>query len=166
MCCDTAYAWPSLPNHCTPVHSVTLRHRLLCTPSLSTQADCFWSKQACSHKEPSMLMTLVCCRAIDYSNFGPLVFPLLKVFFTPHPFGGQRRLIDITPSEVNAVARYTGLQLYKDDLFFSLDSVQVSPEECQELLRQLHALVDTIVQESPHPFDRYSFPHACVPSLK
>ena len=111
-----------------------------------------------------MLMTLASMRrAINYSNFGPLVFPLLKLFFTPHPFGGQRRLIDTTPSEVNAVARYTGLQLYKDDLFFSLDPVQVSPEECQELLRQLHALVDTIVQESPHPFDRYSFPHACFP---
>ena len=95
-------------------------------------------------------------RAIDYSNFGPLVFPLLKLFFTPHPFGGERRLLDTTPSEANAVARYSGLQLYKDDLFFSLDSVQVSPQECQELLRQLHALVNTIIQESAHPFDRYS----------
>ena len=95
------------------------------------------------------------CRAIDYSNFGPLVFPLLKLFFTPHPFGGERRLLDTTPSEANAVARYTDLQLYKNELFFSLDAVQVSPEECQKLLRQLHGLVDTIVQESAHPFDRY-----------
>ena len=95
------------------------------------------------------------CRAIDYSSFGPLVFPLLKLFFRPHPFGGQRRLLDTTPSEANAVARHTGLQLYKDDLFFSLDAVQVTPEECQQLLRQLHALVDTIVQESAHPVDQY-----------
>lgn len=95
------------------------------------------------------------CRGIDYSSFGTLVFPLLKLFFTPHPFGGARRLLDTTPSEANAVARHTGLQLYKDDLFFCLDSVQVSPEECQQLLGKLRALVNTIVQGSAHPFDRY-----------
>ena len=53
------------------------------------------------------------------------------------------------------MARHTGLELYKNDLFFSLDAVQVTPEECQQLLRQLHALVDTIVQGSAHPFDQY-----------
>ena len=84
------------------------------------------------------------------------MFSLLKLFFTPHPSGGQRRLLDTTPEEADDVKQDTGLQLYKNVWFFSLDSVQVSPEECQELLRQLHALVDTIVQESPHPFDRYS----------
>lgn len=116
--------------------------------------------QSLQHIGYSLVST---CRAIDYSNFGPLVFPLLKLFFTPHPFGGERRLLDTTPSEANAVARYTGLQLYKDDLFFNLDSVQVSLEECQELLGQLHALVNSIVQESPHPFDRYS--PFCIPAL-
>ena len=35
------------------------------------------------------------------------------------------------------MARHTGLELYKNDLFFSLDAVQVTPEECQQLLRQL-----------------------------
>lgn len=101
------------------------------------------------------LLSVLACRAIDYNSFGPLVFPLLYLFFRPHPFGGERTLLDTMPSESDTVAQYTRLELYKDGLFFSLESVQVSPEERQSLLQQLYDLVNRIVEESPHPFDRY-----------
>lgn len=140
------------------LHKLMRTHASVSSMTLSIQAECYCSATIFGNSVVSR------CRAVDYSSFGPLVFPLLKLFFDPHPFGGQRRLLDTTPSEANAVARRTGLQLYKDDLFFSLDSVQVFPEACQQLLRQLHALVNTIVQQSAHPFDRYQHcPHAGFP---
>lgn len=97
---------------------------------------------------------LTLCRAIDHHNFGSLVFPLLKLFFTPHPFGGNRCLLDTTPTEADAVARHTGIQLYRDFMFFNLDSVHVTPQECKQMLEQLHAMVNRIVAESPHHVDR------------
>lgn len=115
-----------------------------------------------AYMHPAQRMVLLSCaectvllyRPADYSNFGPLVFPLLKLYFTPHPFGGNRRLLDTTPSEADAVARHTGMQLYKDGLFFTLDAVQVTPEECSQLMGELQAMVDKVMQESVHPFDR------------
>ena len=92
-------------------------------------------------------------RGINPGNFGPLVFPLMKLYFTKHPFCG-RSLLDTTPAEAKWVMQQTGIQLYNDYAFCSLDSVAVTPKECHKLLEQLRAMVDTIVAESPHPFDR------------
>ena len=97
---------------------------------------------------------LTVCRAIDHHNFGSLVFPLLKLFFSPHPYGGNRALLDTTPTEADDVARHTGIQLYRDHMFFKLDSVSVTPQECHQLLGQLQAMVNRIVAESPHRVDR------------
>jgi len=82
------------------------------------------------------------------------VFPLLKLFFTPHPFGGNRCLLDTTPTEADDVARHTGIQLYRDYIFFNLDSCPVTPQECNHLLGQLQAMVNRIVAESAHRVDR------------
>ena len=78
----------------------------------------------------------------------------MKLFFTPHPFGGNRCLLDTTPAEADVVARHTGLQLYRDYIFFKLDAVSVTPQEGCQLLGQLQAMVDRIVAESPHHTDR------------
>ncbi|KAL0055748.1 hypothetical protein WJX82_004037 [Trebouxia sp. C0006] len=76
--------------------------------------------------------------AVDHHNFGSLVFPLLKLFFTPHPYGGNR-----------------------DHMFFKLDSVPVTPQECHQLLGQLQAMVNRIGAESPHPVDRWAPLECC-----
>ena len=96
----------------------------------------------------------VSCRAFDYQNFGPLVFPLLKLYFTKHPFGGGRCLLDTVPDEANHVIQHTGLQLYRNGMFCKLSSVPVTDQECGTLLAKLQAMVDQIVQQSQHPFDR------------
>ena len=99
------------------------------------------------------------CRAIDYQVFGPLVFPLLKLYFTKHPFGGGRCLLDTVPDESKHVTQRTGLKLYKHGMFCKLSSIRVTEEECGTLLGKLRAMVDRIVEESPHPFDRSYFCH-------
>ena len=96
------------------------------------------------------------CRPIDYSKFGPLVFPLLKLYFAPHPLGDQRRLLDTLPMEASRVAQHTGHRLYHDEVFFDLSSIEVAPEECCQLLQKLRVMVTDAVQESVHPFDRYN----------
>ena len=118
-----------------------------------THPDCALDSLLCSGcvlAEPELTV----CRAIDCHNFGSLVFPLLKLFFSPHPYGGNRSLLDTTPTEADDVARHTGIQLYRDHMFFKLDSVPVTPQECHQLLGQLQAMVNRIGAESPHPVDR------------
>ena len=73
-------------------------------------------------------------------------------------------MLDTTPSEANAVARHTGIQLYRDHMFFKLDSVTVTADECRQLLGQLQTMVDRIVQETPEP-ERCSCLCFCYPML-
>ncbi len=63
-------------------------------------------------------------------------------------------MLDTTPTEADDVAHHTGIQLYKDYMFFNLDAVSVTPQECNQLLGQLQAMVNRIVAESPHHVDR------------
>ena len=77
------------------------------------------------------------CSEADFTVFDPLVFKLLKLYFTPHPFGNGRTLLDTTPEEAHEVARQTSLHLYSEDIYFTAENVEVSHAECKELLEQL-----------------------------
>ncbi len=87
------------------------------------------------------------CSGADFTVFQPLVFKLLKLYFTAHPFGNGRTLLDTTPEEAKKVAKRTGLHLYSNKQYFTADSVEVSETECQALLEQLCNKVADISRE-------------------
>ena len=72
---------------------------------------------------------------------------LLKLYFTPHPFGKGRTLLDTTPEEADVVAKRTGLHLYSNKQYFTAESVEVINTECQALLKQLCSKVADISRE-------------------
>ena len=97
------------------------------------------------------------CSDVDFSVFRPNVFKLLKLYFSKHPKGHGRCLRDATPEEADKVAQRTGMQLYKNKSYFTADAVAVTPQERVNLLEQLHAKVEEIVQDSSYPHDRSPF---------
>ena len=95
------------------------------------------------------------CSDVDFSIFGPNVFKLLKLYFHKHPEGHGRCVLDTTPEEAKNVAKKTGMQLYKNRWYFTVDDVNVTHEEHVSLLKQLHAKVEEIVRDAPYPTDRF-----------
>jgi len=87
------------------------------------------------------------CSDADFTVFDPLVFKLLKLYFTAHPLGNGRTLLDTTPEEANEVAGQTGLHLYSEEMHFMAENVQVSQAECKALLEQLCIKVADISRE-------------------
>lgn len=98
------------------------------------------------------------CSDVDFSIFGPNVFKLLKLYFQKHHGGHGRCVLDTTPEEASRVAEKTGMQLYKNRQYFTVDDVNVTHEEHVSLLQQLHAKVEEIVRDAPYPTDRLLLP--------
>ena len=108
-----------------------------------------------SLRQPTLLAV---CSDVDFGVFGPLVFKLLKLYFTEHPSGKGRCLLDTIPDEASWVAQQTGMQLYQTDeldmMYFSAEMITVSESESQALLNKLHDKVEEIVRDLPYPIER------------
>ena len=95
---------------------------------------------------------------MDPNAFKSVVFRVLKLYFTPHPFGHGRTLLDTTPEEKDKVAAKTGMQLYRKTegtMYFTVESVVVTRQERLALLQRLQNKVLDLISDARYQTDGY-----------